>query len=133
MPTKAKYSGRRLPLPSGYSGGDVWGSTPVVDASRNTVFVGTGNNYSIPTDPAYVACIAAGGTEASCLSPDDHADSIIALDMTTGAVKWATRLMTWNQYGVTDGSDFWNVACFYHRTPTVRLARAQTTISGRSE
>ena len=98
--------------PSGYSGANVWGSTPVVDATRNTVFVGTGNNYSIPTDPAYVACIGAGGSEASCLSPVDHADSIIALDMTTGAVKWATRLMTWNQYGVTDGSDFWNVACF---------------------
>ena len=101
-------------VPLGYSGGNVWGSNAVVDAARGTVFVGTGNNYSIPTDPAYVNCAAAGGTRASCESPNDHADSILALDMFTGHVKWATRLETWGQQftqGVTDGSDFWNTAC----------------------
>ena len=103
-------------VPAGYSGGAVWGSNPVVDAARNTVFVGTGNNYSVPTDPAYVACISGGGTRASCQSPNNHADSILALDMTSGAVKWATRLETWNQPGVTDGSDFWNVDCFVTHT-----------------
>ena len=105
-------------VPKGYSGGAVWGSNPVVDTARNTVFVGTGNNYSIPTDPAYVACIKAGGTRASCQSPNNHADSILALDMSTGALKWATRLETWNQtaMGVTDGSDDWNVACFTTHT-----------------
>jgi polyvinyl alcohol dehydrogenase (cytochrome) len=97
---------------SGYSGGGVWGSSPVVDTGRGTLFIGTGNNYSKPTDPSYLACVALSGTEASCLSPDDHVDSILALDLNTGAVKWATRLVTWNQYGVTDGSDDWNVACF---------------------
>ncbi len=100
-------------VPAGYSGGAVWGSNPVVDAGRNTVYFGTGNNYSIPTDPAYVACIAAGGTRASCQSPDNHADSIVALDMTSGAVKWATRLETWSQSGVTNGSDDWNVGCIF--------------------
>jgi len=99
-------------VPTGYSGGGVWGSNPVVDTSRKTVFVGTGNNYSKPTDPAYLACIAGGGVETNCLSPNDHVDSILALDMRTGAVKWAKRLVTWQQYGVTDGSDDWNVACF---------------------
>jgi len=106
-------------VPSGYSGGAVWGSNPVVDVARGTVFVGTGNNYSVPTDPAYVTCIAAGGNRASCESPDDHADSILALDMYTGAVKWATRLENWNQQfteGVTNGSDFWNVDCFVTMT-----------------
>src|SRR5262249_45286136 len=29
----------------GYSGGGVWGSTPVIDPNRNSVYVGTGNNY----------------------------------------------------------------------------------------
>ena len=43
--------------------------TPVVDISRKTVFIGTGNNVSKPTDPAYLACIAAGGVEANCISP----------------------------------------------------------------
>jgi polyvinyl alcohol dehydrogenase (cytochrome) len=39
-------------VPAGYSGGAVWGSNPVLDSARNTVYVGTGNNYSVPTDPA---------------------------------------------------------------------------------
>ena len=99
-------------IPAGYSGGGVWGSNPVVDATRGTVFIGTGNNYSKPTDSAYLACVSAGGAEAACLSPNDHVDSILALDSNSGAIKWATRLVNWNQYGVIDGSDDWNVACF---------------------
>ncbi len=99
-------------VPTGYSGGGVWGSSPVVDTARGTVFIGTGNNYSKPTDPAYLACIAGGGIESNCLAPNDYVDSILALDMNTGAVKWSKRLVTWAQYGVTDGSDDWNVACF---------------------
>jgi polyvinyl alcohol dehydrogenase (cytochrome) len=81
--------------------------------SRGTVYVGTGNNYHIPSnDPTYAACVLAGGTEASCISPDDHADSILALDMMTGSIRWATRLMSWHQPYAVDGSDFWNVGCF---------------------
>jgi polyvinyl alcohol dehydrogenase (cytochrome) len=100
--------------PAGYSGANVWGSHPVVDKTRGLVYIGTGNNYHIPFDPVYQQCITNGGTEASCLEPGDHADSIIALSTATGAIQWATRLMSWNQsaYGVTDGSDFWNVGCF---------------------
>jgi polyvinyl alcohol dehydrogenase (cytochrome) len=99
-------------VPAGYSGGGVWGSNFVVDAARGTVFVGTGNNYSHPTAPAYVACIAGGGTAASCNAPDNYVDSIVALDVNTGAVIWAKKLVTWSQPGLTDGSDDWNVACF---------------------
>jgi polyvinyl alcohol dehydrogenase (cytochrome) len=106
-------------VPMGYSGGNVWGSTPVVDSARNTVYVGTGNNYAIPNDPVYTACVAGGGTRAACLPANDHVDSVVAFDMGTGAIKWATRLVTWNQpnagdpaqFGVTDGSDFWNTSC----------------------
>ena len=32
----------------GYSGGGVWDSTPVIDPTRHSVYVGTGNNYSVP-------------------------------------------------------------------------------------
>jgi polyvinyl alcohol dehydrogenase (cytochrome) len=101
-------------VPTGYSGGGVWGSNMVVDAGRKTVFAGTGNNYSHPTDPAYLACITGGGTAATCSSPANHVDSILALDMNTGAIKWATKAVDWNQQnvGVTNGSDDWNVACF---------------------
>jgi polyvinyl alcohol dehydrogenase (cytochrome) len=98
-------------VPKGYSGGAVWGSNPVIDQDRGTVFVGTGNNYSHPTDPAYIACATNGGSEAACLSPDNHADSILALDMYTGAIKWATRLMQWDQPFVVNGSDDWNTDC----------------------
>jgi polyvinyl alcohol dehydrogenase (cytochrome) len=31
--------------------------------------------------------------------------------MKTGAIKWATKAVTWNQPFVADGSDDWNVAC----------------------
>src|SRR5271167_2391989 len=89
-------------VPMGYSGGNVWGSTPVVDAARNTVYVGTGNNYAIPNDPEYARCIAGGGSRAACLSDNDHVDSVIALDMRTGAIKWATRLVSWNQPNAGD-------------------------------
>ncbi len=88
--------------PPGYAGLSVWGSNPVVDTRRKTVFIGTGNNFSTPTDPAYVNCITAGGTPKACLSPDDHVDSVVALDMKTGNIKWSQRL--------SDGDD-WNAAC----------------------
>jgi polyvinyl alcohol dehydrogenase (cytochrome) len=88
--------------PLGYTGTAIWGSNAVVDAQRNSVFIGTGNNYSTPTAPAYVNCILAGGTPKVCLSPDDHVESIVALDTGTGRIKWSQRL--------TDGDD-WNVAC----------------------
>lgn len=100
-------------VPMGYWGGGVWGSNPVVDAARNIVYVGTGNNYIAPTDPAFLACISAGGTNASCQSPSNHADSILALNMSTGAIKWAIRLETWNQSSYVNGSDFWNVDCSF--------------------
>ena len=99
--------------PTGYSGAAVWGSNPVVDTDRHTVFIGTGDNYSHPTDPAFLACIGAGGTEASCLPANDYVDAIVALDMRDGHVKWAKKLVTWTQPGATSGSDDWNVACAF--------------------
>src|SRR5262252_2254897 len=105
-------------VPSGYSGGGVWGSNVVIDEKRKSLFVGTGNNYSESTDPAYVECRAAGGSKSSCASPNNHVDSILALDLGTGAVKWASKFVSWNQTSppyfapVSDGSDDWNVDCF---------------------
>jgi polyvinyl alcohol dehydrogenase (cytochrome) len=104
---------RTYMVPAGYSGGGVWGSNFVIDRSRNSVFMSTGNNYSHPTDPAYLACIGGGGTASACSSPSNHVDSILALDLKTGAIKWASKQVTWNQFGVTNGSDDWNVDCFF--------------------
>ena len=108
--------------PSGYTGAGVWGSNPVVDAARGTLYVGTGDNYTPPTDPNYATCVAAAGLDATgeptpaaasqCQSPDNHADSILALDINTGNIKWAQRMQTWNQPGVNSGSDFFNLDCW---------------------
>ena len=103
-------------MPLGYWCGG--GSGVATDRRRVavTVYVGT-NNYIPPNDPASLACISAGGTNATCQSDVNHTDSIVALNMSTGDVKWATRLETWNQASppypspVRDGSDFWNVDC----------------------
>jgi polyvinyl alcohol dehydrogenase (cytochrome) len=88
--------------PKGYTGGAVWGSNPVINLARRLVYIGTGNNYDKPKTAAYAKCIGDGGTEPKCLSPDDHVDSVMALDMDTGRVKWARRHIA---------DDDWTVAC----------------------
>ena len=84
----------------GYSGGAVWGSTPVIDAARNSIYVGAGNNYSVPADVE--ACIRAHPRDKNCSSPSDYFDAVLALDLSTGAVKWDHRALVY---------DDWNVAC----------------------
>jgi polyvinyl alcohol dehydrogenase (cytochrome) len=89
--------------PGGYSGVAVWGTAPVVDAARGALYVTTGNNYELPA--AVKECEKARRLDpklASCIAPEDRFDSVVALDLETGAVKWSTRLQ---------GYDAWNVAC----------------------
>jgi polyvinyl alcohol dehydrogenase (cytochrome) len=108
-------------VPTGYSGGGVWGSNLVVDGKTGTLYAGTGNNYFHPKDSAesavpnvtYGACIAAGGSLATCNSPNNHVDAVMALNTASGQIKWSRKLTTWNQSGVVNGSDDWNVTCFF--------------------
>jgi len=102
---------RTYMTPAGYSGAGVWGGNFVIDKDRGSLFVSTGNNYSHPTDAAYLACVAAGGTAVACNSPANHSDSILALKLKTGEIRWARKFMNWGQPGVADGTDDWNVAC----------------------
>jgi polyvinyl alcohol dehydrogenase (cytochrome) len=102
-------------VPQGYTGGGVWGSTAVVDASRGSVYISTGNNYSVPA--SVQACIDIvrlttyptpgdlGEAEEACLAPDNYIDAVVSLDIQTGAVKWANRV---------EGADTWNLACFFN-------------------
>jgi polyvinyl alcohol dehydrogenase (cytochrome) len=61
----------------GPAGGAVW-SAPTLDPKRKLVYVGTGNSY---TDV-----------------PTEHTDSILALEMDTGAIRWANQLHAHDNY-----------------------------------
>jgi len=89
--------------PPAYTGNAVWGSSPAIDPKRGAVYVATGNNYSVP--PAVLACVGAAAdpvAKAACLAADDHFDSVLALDLKTGAIRWATRAIPY---------DAWTVDC----------------------
>jgi polyvinyl alcohol dehydrogenase (cytochrome) len=88
-------------VPLGYSGGAVWGSSPVVDTRRRTVYVGTGNNYTVPEEVK--RCANNNPQQAgNCLAPNDYIDAVLALDIDTGRIKWGRRLQ---------GYDAWTAAC----------------------
>jgi polyvinyl alcohol dehydrogenase (cytochrome) len=95
--------------PGGYAGAAVWGSSPSIDTRRGVVYVATGNDYSYPA--RLRDCIAAHpgdrvAQQTQCFapldSPYDYADSVLALDLHTGAVRWAQR---YENYGA------WNFTC----------------------
>jgi polyvinyl alcohol dehydrogenase (cytochrome) len=93
-------------LTGGYSGGGIWDSTPVIDAKRDSIYVGTGNNYSVPI--SVETCFAQNNKNPSCADPSDYFDSVVALDLNTGKVKWAKRALYY---------DAWNVNCIETITP----------------
>ena len=93
-------------ITGGYSGGGIWSSTPVVDVKRNSLYVGTGNNYSVPI--TVESCFAANNNNPNCTDPADYFDSVVALDLHTGKVKWAKRALYY---------DAWNVSCALTFTP----------------
>ncbi|HBX71174.1 MAG TPA: polyvinylalcohol dehydrogenase [Chloroflexi bacterium] len=90
--------------PDGFSGNAVWGSSPAVDAKRGQVYIATGNNYSVPQ--SVLDCVSLAGSDpnaqAACIPADDHFDSVLALNMKTGAIRWATRAIPY---------DAWTVDC----------------------
>ncbi len=93
-------------VPGGYSGAAVWSSTPSIDPASGTLYINTGNNYTVPGTAK--DCQLAGGAPSACLSPDDHVDSILALDLHTGRIRWATGPVRF---------DDWNAACLAGQPP----------------
>lgn len=95
-----------VPGLEGYSGNAVWGSSPVIDHKRGSVYVATGNNYSVPD--ATLQCIAAAGDDTdaqrACLPADNLYDAIVAFDMMTGAIKWSTVVIPF---------DVWDLSCLF--------------------
>jgi polyvinyl alcohol dehydrogenase (cytochrome) len=76
--------------PGGYSGAAVWGSTPAVDLRRSMVYVGTGNDYTVP------AGVCTMPKQTGCTPParHDYADSVVALSIGSGAVVWSHPTLT---------------------------------------
>jgi polyvinyl alcohol dehydrogenase (cytochrome) len=64
------------------SGAPVWNS-PAVDKERGLIYMGTGGNYSSPSQ--------------------DTSDALLAMDLESGEIKWVRQ---------TTAGDAWNVACF---------------------
>ncbi len=91
-------------VPEGYPGGAIWGSSPAVDIKRQQVYIATGNNYAVP-DSALL-CVAAAGSDVAaikaCIPANNWMDSIVALDLKTGRVNWATATIPY---------DAWTVSC----------------------
>jgi polyvinyl alcohol dehydrogenase (cytochrome) len=76
---------------SGYAGAAVWSGTPTIDRRRKQLYVTTGNNYSVsPTLP-----------DGGALPAGDHLESIVAVDLATGKVRWSQRMTA---------GDVWNFA-----------------------
>jgi len=80
----------------GYTGTSVWGNTAAVDTERNSLYIGTGDNYSIPVLV----------TPPTPLDPADYVDAVVALDLDTLKIKWARRFGFGPQ-----NRDTWSIGC----------------------
>ncbi len=65
----------------GPSGVPVW-VAPTIDAKRKVLYIGTGNNYSVPATA--------------------YSDAVLALDLDTGKIRWASQV---------EADDIWNSSC----------------------
>ncbi|KAJ4847904.1 hypothetical protein Tsubulata_048541, partial [Turnera subulata] len=92
----------------GYSGAAIWGSSPSIDKQRRLVFIATGNLYSVPLRVRQCQEKENNQTTPShpeeCLDPDSHSESILALDLDSGEIKWYRQL---------GGYDVWFAACAF--------------------
>ncbi len=90
-------------VPEGYTGGSVWSSSAVVDPRRGSVYLTTGNNYTVPASVALcISMTSDPERQLACMAPDNYIDAIVALDLNNGQVKWGHRLQ---------GGDTWNSSC----------------------
>lgn len=105
--TNTPCASSTTPTSCGYTGGAVW-ATPTIDPLTNQVFVGTGNNYTVPD--AAVACAKAAlsanppTSDANCTASNDYFDAMVALNLQNGQIEWGHKIQ---------GYDAWNVACIY--------------------
>ncbi|KAL2330012.1 hypothetical protein Fmac_017593 [Flemingia macrophylla] len=90
----------------GYAGASIWGSSPSIDVNRNHVYIATGNLYSAPQ--RILECQESQNNQTKpsqpdeCVEPENHSNSILALDLDSGNVAWYRQL---------GGYDVWFIAC----------------------
>ncbi|PNY14877.1 quinohemoprotein ethanol dehydrogenase type-1, partial [Trifolium pratense] len=95
-----------------YAGAAIWGSSPSIDIYRKHIYIATGNLYSAP--PNILECQERQNNQTTpidqdaCIEPENHSNSILALDLDNGNIKW------YNQLG---GYDVWFLACRDASTP----------------
>ncbi|KAG4925796.1 hypothetical protein JHK87_051336 [Glycine soja] len=96
-----------------YAGASIWGSSPSIDVERNHVYTATGNLYSAPLRIRQCRERQINRTQPTqpgdeCVEPDNHSDSMLALDLDSGKMKWYRQL---------GGLDIWTIACINPSTP----------------
>jgi polyvinyl alcohol dehydrogenase (cytochrome) len=90
--------------PGGYSGGAIW-QPPAIDPIRGQLYIGTGNNYQVPdsVSECQQQAIANGDPNtADCAAPADMFDSVLAIGLADGRIRWSKRLLNY---------DVWTVPC----------------------
>ncbi|HWO39282.1 MAG TPA: PQQ-binding-like beta-propeller repeat protein, partial [Candidatus Acidoferrum sp.] len=96
----------------GYSGAAVW-EPPAIDPKRGSLYVGTGDNYTVP---AAVAACQDSTPKAHCAGADDHFDTALALDLKSGRIKWAKGVQDFDT--ITDAcASLPNPICQVPRSP----------------
>ncbi|CAK7343506.1 unnamed protein product [Dovyalis caffra] len=97
----------------GYAGAAIWGSSPAIDVTRRLVYVGTGNLYTAPLE--VTRCQEAQNNQTTkptqpdqCIGPDIHFDSILAINIDSGMIKWSKQL---------GGYDIFYFACLVPNNP----------------
>jgi polyvinyl alcohol dehydrogenase (cytochrome) len=94
--------------PEGYTGNAVWGSNFSIDPKRHSLYIATGNNYSVPQSVSDCLLKAKTVTEqVQCLDPKDYIETVLSLDLNTGKVKWAHNL---------GGADTFIVSCLMNNS-----------------
>lgn len=73
--------------PGYYTGGAVWGSSPVVDPATGMLYVATGNDYSVPAG----VCMEPGQKKCKRPVARDYFDAILGLKLSNGTVGWSYR------------------------------------------
>ena len=91
---------------AGYPGNAVWGSSPAIDTKRRSVYIAHREQLQRPRPVLDVHRRGRRRSRcrAACLPADNYFDSILSLDMRTGAIKWATSALPF---------DAWTVACIF--------------------